>query len=111
MTEDIDLRSSPQILSVHLDGDLADEIDSIARLDGVSRSALLRRLLLSSLDTEKLETVRLLRRLRAAEGELAQIHKLLEDLEADDAAEAIEDAVEAIVVAVDELQDFEPDDE
>jgi len=111
MTEHVDLQSTPQILSLQLDGDLAREIDAIAQQDGVTRSEILRRLLLSSLQTEMEDTSRCMRELVEISGRLERIQGRLVKLDADDAAEAVEDVVNAIVLAIDEVEDFEPDEE
>ncbi len=111
MTEHVELQSTPQILSLQLDGDLAREIDAIAQQDGVTRSEILRRLLLSSLQTEMEDTSRCMRELVEISGRLERIQGRLVKLDADDAAEAVEDVVNAIVLAIDEVEDFEPDEE
>ncbi len=111
MAEHVDLQSTTQILSLQLDGDLAREIDAIARQDGVTRSEILRRLLLSSLQTEIEDTSRCMRELVEISGRLERIQGRLVKIDADDAAEAVEDVVNAIVLAIDELEDFEPDEE
>ncbi len=111
MTEHVDAQLPPQILSLQIDGDLAGEIDAIARQDGVTRSEILRRLLLSSLRPEIDDTSRCVRELVEISGRLERIQERLVNLDADDAAEAVEDVVDAIVVAIDEAEDFEANDE
>lgn len=111
MTEHVDVEPRPQILSLQLDRELAGEIDSIARQDGVTRSEILRRLLLSSLRVEIQDTSRCIRELVEISGRLERIQARLVKLDADDAAEAVEDVVDAVAVAIDEVKDFEPDDE
>ena len=111
MTEDVDVRSTPQILSLQIDGDLAGEIDSIARLDGVTRSEILQRLLLSSLRTETQDTSRWVRELHVIEGRLKQIIQKLDDIEADEAATALAEAVEWVDTSIDRLEEFEEEDE
>ncbi len=111
MTEHVDLQSTTQILSLQLDGDLAREIDAIARQDGVTRSEILRRLLLSSLQTEIEDTSRCMRELVEISDRLERIQGRLVRIDADDAAEAVEDVVNAIVLAIDEVGDFDPDED
>ncbi len=111
MIEHLEVDPRPQILSLQIDAELAAEIDWIASQDGVSRSEILRRLLLSSLHRESRGVAHSLHELQTIRGRLGQIQAKLEDLEADDAAQAIKDARDAIEVAVDDLEDFEPDDE
>lgn len=98
------------IVSVRLDGAFAEQVDLIAQRDGCSRSDVLRRLLLAKLDSED-PTVRWVRRLEAIESQLSDIGNLLEDEGASDAAEEIDDAVAAVGRAVDDLEDFEPEDD
>jgi len=98
-----------EMLSFRLDAALAAALDRIAQQDGASRSEILRRLLRAGVESEERLTVRWVRRLRGIEGDLAQTHELLEEAEADDAAEFVETAVDAIGRAIDELEDFEPD--
>jgi len=111
MTENPDSPPSGDVVSLRLEGEFADEVDRIARQDGCSRSEVLRRLLVGNLESKGLVTVRWIRTLRVIEGQLSSLRESVEEAEADDAAQAIEDAVDAIVLAIDELEDFEPDDD
>jgi len=99
------------IVSFQLDGALAEEVDRIAQEDGCSRSDVLRRLVLVNLESEAVVTVRWIRRLRVIEGQLMDLSADFEQAEASEAAEALEDAVGAVVLAIDELEDFEPEDD
>ena len=103
--------ATEEMLSFRLDGALATALDRIARQDGASRSEILRRLLLAGVEREEQLTGRWIRRLRAIEGELAAVHELVEEAEADDAAEFLDLAVDAVARAIDELEDFEPEDD
>lgn len=100
-----------ELISFRLDGALQEAVDRIARQDGCSRSEVLRRLLMANLQSEEQLTVRCVRRLRAIEGELTQMHELLGDAEAEDAAEFVEEAVDAVGRAVDELEEWEEEDD
>jgi len=112
MTENPDSPPSGDVVSLRLEGEFADEVDRIARQDGCSRSEVLRRLLVANLERQGLvTTVRWIRTLRVIKGQLLALRENFEEAEADDAAQAIEDAVDAIVAAIDELEDFEPEDD
>ena len=102
---------SGEMISFRLDTALQEAVDRIARQDGCSRSEVLRRLLMANLQSEEQLTVRCVRRLRAIEGEMAQMHELLYDDEAEDAAEFLEVAIDAVGRTIDELEDFEEEDD
>ncbi len=102
---------SGDVISFRLDGALQEAVDRIARQDGCSRSEILRRLLMANLQSEDQLTVRWIRRLRAIEGELTQMHELFGEAEASDAAEFVEEAVDAVGRAVDELEEWEEEDD
>jgi len=102
---------SGELISFRLDGALQEAVDRIARQDRCSRSEVLRRLLMANLHSEDQLTVRCVRRLRAIEGELTQIHELLEEAEEDEAAGFVEYAVDGAGRAIDELEDFEEEDD
>ncbi len=109
----IDYTNPPagELISFRLDGALQEAVDRIARQDRCSRSAVLRRLLMANLQSEEQLTVRCVRRLRAIEDELTQMHELLDEAEAEDAAAFLEVAVDGVGRAIDELEEFEEDEE
>ncbi len=111
MTENVDAPSQQTIVSLQLEGDLAAEVDWIAQQDGVTRSEILRRLLLSSLRTETRGASHCLRELHVIDGRLKQIIQKLDDIEAVDAAAALEEAVEWVDASIDRLEDFEEDED
>jgi len=92
------------MISFRLDGALAEQLNRIARKEACSRSELLRRVLLANLDNEDRLTVHWIHRLRAIEGDLSQMHELLEEDEAEDAAAFIKYAVDGVGRAIDELE-------
>ena len=103
--------ASGDVISFRLDGALQEAVDRIARQDACSRSEVLRRLLMANLQSEEQLTVRCVRRLRAIEGELTQLHEILDDAEAEDAAEFLEVAVDGVGRAIDELEEWEEEED
>ncbi|KKL48264.1 hypothetical protein LCGC14_2327240 [marine sediment metagenome] len=108
MTEETEARPS-QTLSLHVDGDLAAEIDAIARQDGVSRSEILRRLLLRNLEADLDTTERWVRQLNGIHDQLVDV---IEKLEAEDwNPESPHAAVELVAGCIDELEAADEDDD
>ncbi len=111
MTEDVDVRPTSQILSLHVDGELAAEIDAIAREDGVTRSEILRRLLLRNLEADLGPTKRWVRKLNGIHDQLVDVFKEVEETEADDAANTLSAAIEWLSDTIDALEEFDEDEE
>jgi len=111
MNGELKIPPSGNVVALRLEGEFADEVDRIAREDGCSRSEVLRRLLLANLESEGLVTVRWIRRLGVIAGQLTALREDFEEAEAVNPASAIEDALDAIEVAIDELEDFDPDED
>jgi len=111
MTEDVEVRPITQILSLKVDGDLAAEIDAIARQDGVTRSEILRRLLLRNLEADLGPTERWVRKLNGIHDQLVGVFNEVEQSEADDAANTLSAAIESLSDAIDELEEFEEEDD
>jgi len=111
MTEHAVVEPTSQTLSLKVDEDLAAQIDSIARQDGVSRSEILRRLLLRNLQVESRVSIRCQHGLRAITGQLERILEILQDAESDEAAEFVDGAIDGIAAAIDELEGDEDEDE
>jgi len=99
------------VISLRLEGEFADQVDRIAQEDGVSRSEVLRRMLIGNLESEGLVTVRWIRRLRVIVGQLSELREDFEEAEALNAANALEEALEWIDSSIDQLEDFEPEDD
>jgi len=97
------------MISFRLDGALAEELDRVAAQDGVSRSALLRGLLVGRV--EERPTVRCIRQLWIIHGQLQQIAADLEG-EEEEAAESVQNAVASVSDSLEELgEEFEDEDE
>ena len=97
------------MISFRLDGALAEELDRVAAQDGVSRSALLRGLLVGRV--EERPTVRSIRQLWTIHGQLQQVAADLED-EEEEAAESVQNAVASVSDSLEELgEEFEDEDE
>ncbi len=111
MTEHVEDRAAYQTFSLHVDGDLAAEIDAIARQEGVTRSEILRRLLLRNLDAGLGPTQRWVRKLNGIHDELAKVFEQVEETEADDATNLLGDAIEATRDAINALEEFAEDEE
>lgn len=108
MTEHTEGRPS-QTLSLHVDGDLAAEIDAIARQDGVSRSEILRRLLLRNLEADLGPTERWVRKLNGIHDQLVD---MIEKLEAEDwNPQSLHQAVELVAGCIGELEASEDEEE
>ncbi len=104
-----DTSPASDMISFRLDGALAEELDRVAAQDGLSRSALLRGLLVGRV--EERPTVRCIRQLWTIHGQLQQIVANLEG-EEEDAAELVQDAVNSVAESLEELgEDFEPDED
>lgn len=97
------------MISFRLDGALAVALDQLAEQEGLSRSEVLRRVLLTSI--EQPPTIRCVRQLWAIHDQLQQI---VADLETDeeDAAESVQDAADSVAQSLEELgEEFEDEDE
>ena len=104
-----DTDRASDMISFRLDGALAEELDRVAAQDGLSRSALLRGLLVGRV--EERPTSRCVRQLWTIHGQLRQIVADLEDDE-EDAAELVQDAVNSVGESLEELgEEFEDEDE
>ena len=103
--------TSRDVVSVRLEGALADEVNRIAKEDGLSRSEILRRLLVASLESEQPPTVRCLSQLGVIERQLEQITATLDDVEAEDAAASVEAAAGWVTQSIEELEEFEEEDD
>jgi len=104
-----DTSPTSDMISFRLDGALAEELDRVAAQDGLSRSALLRGLLVGRV--EERPTVRCIRQLWMIHGQLEQIVANLED-EEEDAAELVQDAVNSVAGSLEELgEEFEDEDD
>jgi len=103
--------TSRDVVSVRLEGALADEVNRIAEEDGLSRSEILRRLLVASLESEQPPTVRCLSQLGVIERQLEQITATLDDVEAEAAAESVEAAAGWVTQSIEELEEFEEEDD
>ncbi len=111
MTEHLEDRAAYQTFSLHVDGDLAAEIDAIARQDGVTRSEILRRLLLRNLEADLGPTERWVRKLNGIHDQLVDVFKEVEQSEADDAANTLSAAIEELSDTIDALEEFDEDEE
>ena len=96
------------MISFRLDGVLAEELDRVAAQDGLSRSALLRGLLVGRV--EERPTVRSIHQLWTIHGQLQQIVANLKD-EEEDAAESVLNAAASVADSLEELgEEFEDED-
>jgi len=112
MTDDVDYRRpSAEVVSLRLEGEFAEQLDRIAAAEGVSRSEVLRRALLANLEGDVGVTVRWIRRLETIHDELLDLFKQVGGSEADDAANSLESAIEGISDTIDELEEFDDEDQ
>ncbi len=97
------------MISFRLEGTLARELDRIADQGGLSRSEMLRQLLLASV--EQPAAIRCVRQLWAIHGQLQQIAVELE-IDEEDAAESVQKAAESVADSLEELgEEFADGDE
>ena len=104
-----DRSPTSDMISFRLDGVLAEELDRVAAQDGLSRSALLRGLLVGRV--EERPKVRCIRQLWTIHGQLQKIAVELEDQE-EDATQLVQDAVNSVGVSLEWLgEEFEDEDD
>ncbi len=97
------------MISFRLEGTLARELDRIAEQSGLSRSEMLRHLLLASV--EQPAAIRYVRQLWAIHTQLQQIAGELE-IDEEDAAEFVQKAAESVADSLEELgEEFEDEED
>ncbi len=100
-----DTDRASDMISFRLDGALADELDRVARQDGLSRSGMLRELLLGRV--QEPPRTRCIRLLWTIHGELQVVVDVLNDDEEEDVASLVQDAVDSVAESLEELgQEF-----
>ncbi len=109
MSNDASSAPNPSIVSFQLDGALAEQVDRIAKAEGVSRSDVLRRALLVKLGADLGVMERCVRQLNGIHDQLIDT---IEKLEAEDwNPQSLHEAVELVAGCIDELEDSEDEDE
>ena len=101
MTDNPEHKGVHDLLSFRLDPDMTAEIEAIARQEGLSRSAILRRLLNTGIQTDGPLGPRCQQRLRTVHGELREISQVLEEAEEE---EAVEDVLNAMASTEDAIE-------
>ena len=107
-----DTDRASDMISFRVDGALADELDRLAQEDGLSRSGLLRQLLVGRV--QERPRIRCVRQLWTIHGQLQKIAAELEDDE-EDVAELLHDTVNSVGVSLEwlgaEFEDEEDEDD
>ena len=106
-----DTDRATDMISFRMDDDLAHHLDRIAQQDGLSRSELLRQLLLWRVDSAFPPTTFCIRQLWTVHGQLQDIVDALNNDDEDKAADSVQDAVDSIADSLEELGEEFADEE
>ncbi len=107
-----DTDRATDMISFRLDDDLAHHLDRVAAQDGLSRSELLRQLLLWRVDRPFPPTTFCIRQLWTIHGRLQEIVDGLNHDDEEKAADSVQDAADSVADSLEELgEEFEDEED